>query len=382
MADASAPLVALFLPQLAVGGAERVLLAMAGEFAGRGYRCDLVTAQDGGRWVGRVPAGVRHVSFGKAKPLHAVPSLVGYLRRERPAALLASVFAANIAAALACGLAGTRCILREASQAEEDARSTTRPGAFANRLALRVLYRRADAIVALTPGLAAHIARAARVPRDNVTVIPNPYLPSPEAGAAVAREADLVLACGRLEPQKDFDTLLRAFALVRREREARLVILGEGSAREALERHAQALGLEGTVTFAGYAADVHRWMRRATVLASTSRTEGFPNVLVEALGNGCRVVSTLASDAVAELLADGARGSIAPVGDADAVARGILAALSAPPVQPPAVAEKYDLAGIVDRYLALLLPTGPRAAHADDRGRARPGAVPTPRSQR
>jgi glycosyltransferase involved in cell wall biosynthesis len=376
---------ALFLPQLAAGGAERVLLAMAGELAGRGYRCDVVTAQDGGRWAGHVPASVRHVSLGRSKPLHAIPGLVRYLRRERPASLLSSVFAANLAAALACRLTGTRCVLREASQAEEDARSDRRVTAFANRFALRTLYRGADAIVALTPGLAWHIARAARVPRDRISVIPNPYLPPPETGQAVAREPDLVLACGRLEAQKDFGTLLRAFALVHRQRQARLVILGEGSKRLALEQCARTLGLGESVTFAGYAADVHHWMRRASVMVSTSRAEGFPNVLVEALGSGCRVVSTLASDAVAELLEGGDPATIAPVGDAEAVARGILAALAAPAAGPPDLASKYSLKDIVDRYLALLLPADQRAAFViggADRGHPGTGTTPAPRSRR
>lgn len=347
-------LLSFFLPVLAAGGAERVVLAIAGEIAGRGYRCDLVTAQDGGRWSDRLPDGVRHVGLGRAKPLHAVPALVRYLRHHRPAAVLSSVFAANIAALIACRMTRTRCIIREAYRVEDDARSSRALPALANRLAVRLLYPRASGVVALSRELATHVVQAAKVDPARVTVIPNPIVVA--TGPAQVRDPNLILACGRLEAQKDFPTLLRAFALVRRKRPVRLLVVGEGSQLENLRSLAEALGIGGDVTFGGYSPDPGEWMRRAKVLASTSRIEGFPNVLLEALANGCAVVSTRSSDAVDDLLEAGTLGVIVPVGDAEAVAWGIGTLLDRPDPNREANLHRYELEPIATRYLDALLP--------------------------
>ena len=345
------PLIALFLPALSAGGAERVMLAVAGEIARRGYRCDVVTAYPGGRWWDRIPSGVRHVPLERDKPLHATPRLVRYLQKEEPHVLLASVLSANIAAVLATRFTRTRCVLREAYRAEDDSRSPSAVTELGNRAALRWLYRRADAVVALTSGLAEHIIGITHIDPSKVYVIPNPHLPSLDTPAAT-RDATLVLACGRLEAQKDFATLLRAFSLVRNARSTRLVVLGEGSQLEMLRQLSVDLAIEKDVEFAGYTDNVQGWMGRAKVFVLTSRVEGFPNVLLEALANGCAVVSTNSSDAVAEILDEGRWGTIVPVGDISGVANGILAAMSWDNIEnelPPLA--KYDLSTIVDQYL-------------------------------
>ena len=359
-----APLLTCFLPQLSAGGAERVILAIAGELVQRGYRCDLVTAQAGGRWEGKVPAGVRDICLDRRKPLHAIPRLIAYLRRERPAALLSSVFSANVAAVAACQVSRTRCALREAFWAEQDTRSGGPLSRAVNTLALRMLYRRADAIIALTNELAAHIHEATGIPEGRITVIPNPHLALGADAMPPNRESDLILACGRLEPQKDFDTLLQAFALLSRERPARLVILGEGSQRQHLEQRASDLGISEAVRLAGYSDRVDDWMRRAKVFVSTSRSEGFPNVLLEAVAHGCDVVSTLSTDAVRDVLGDGGR--VVEVGNAAAIAAALADALDAEPDAGLAlrrIEARFDLQTIVDRYLQVLLPT-PRGVNA------------------
>lgn len=350
------PSLAFFLPALNAGGAERVMLAVSGEIAKRGIRCELVTAQAGGAWQDRVPDGVRHVCLDSGKPLRAVPRLVRYLRASRPDALLASVFSANIAALMATAATGTRCVLREASKAEYDAMSSSRLGSLANRAALRWLYRRADAVVALTDGLAAHIVEASGISQNKVHVIPNPHLPRVDEDVE-KRDAELVLACGRLEKQKDFETLLRAFAQVRKTRPSRLVLLGEGSQRQALAALAADLGIERSFLLAGHSNQVSRWMRRAKVMVSTSRVEGFPNVLLEALAAGCAIVSTESSDAVHKLLDDERLGAIVPVGDESRIAQAILAALASE-AAPECVDldSHYDLSVIVDDYLKVLDP--------------------------
>jgi glycosyltransferase involved in cell wall biosynthesis len=367
-----AALISLFLPKLAAGGAERVLIAISEEITKRGYRCDLVTAAAGGRWDQRVPSGVRHIVLGYSKPLHAVPGLARYLRRERPAALLSSVFAANVAALLACELSGTgvRCVLSEAYRAEEDAKTTSMATRLANQFAIGHLYRRAAAIIALSEGLGRHIHQVAGIDEKRLFVIPNPSLPGTQkvVESPPVRDPQLLVACGRLEPQKDFATLLRAVAIIRQHHAYRLVVLGEGSEMSMLRNLAAELDIENAVDFKGYSASPEAWMQRATVFVSTSRIEGFPNVLLEALDNGCRIVSTNSSDAVGEILDSGRLGAIVPVGNPSAVAAAIISAFASPSA-PHVPYQRYDLQRIVDRYLEVLMhPDRPLTSHVNSAG--------------
>lgn len=364
-------LISLFLPRLSAGGAERVLIAIAEEIAKRGYRCDLVTAAAGGRWEQRVPNGVRHIVLGYSKPLHATPKLVRYLRRERPTALLSSVFAANVAAVLACELSGTsvRCVLREAYRAGEDAKTTSIATRLANQFVIGHLYRRAAAIIALSGGLARHIHHLSSIDEARLFVIPNPSLSGTQkfAKSTPDRDPQLLVACGRLEPQKDFATLLRAVSIIRKHHACRLIVLGEGSEMSKLRSLTTELGIENAVEFHGYSASPEVWMQRATVFVSTSRIEGFPNVLLEALDNGCRIVSTNSSDAVGEILDSGRLGAIVPVGNPSAIAAAIISAFALPSA-PLVLPQRYDLQLIVDRYLEILIHPDRLTSHVNSAG--------------
>ena len=167
-------------------------------------------------------------------------------------------------------------------------------------------------------------------------VIPNPVL-SPALGMLAAEEVSgdpvpathLVLATGRLVYEKDFGTLLEAFALVHaREPRARLVILGEGPQRSRLEEQRHQLGLDDSVLFPGFAANPYAWMSRASVFVLSSLYEGLPTVLIEALACGAHVVATDCPSGPREILADGRLGALVPVGDAAQMAERAVALLS------------------------------------------------------
>jgi glycosyltransferase involved in cell wall biosynthesis len=167
----------------------------------------------------------------------------------------------------------------------------------------------------------------------------------------------LVLAVGRLAEVKDFPTLLRAFACVRAVRPARLVILGEGREREALEALAAGLGLGPDVLLMpGYDPNPLRWMARAAVLVSSSRWEGMPGVLIEAMAAGCPVVATDCPGGSAEILEHGRLGRLVPVGDDAAMAAAILATLAAAPDREAlrARAGIFGAERAVEGYLACL----------------------------
>lgn len=348
--------ICLFLPSLSAGGAERVFLLLAASFVRQGYRCDLVVASAGGVWDAHVPDGVNLVGLGGGRPLSVLRPLFRYLRRERPDVLMSSVFPANIAALIACVLTGTSCVLREANRTADDIRAPTGIGTLANKIAMRLLYPRATAVVALTAGLARHLCAEAGIPPHRVTVIPNP---APLAGPPRPRTPNprpLVLGCGRFVEQKDFSLLIAAFASIARNRNVELVLLGQGPLKQELQLQAEALGVGDRVAFPGHASDVAAWMRKASVFALSSRWEGFPNVLLEALAVGCPVVATDCSDAVAEILANGIYGAMVPVHDQAAMADGLAAILDGTVSfeDPSRHLARYELDSIAMRYLDLL----------------------------
>lgn len=334
---------ALLLPELEAGGAQRVMLSMAGGLARRGHRVDLLVLAATGPLRDELPAAVRLVDLavrggdegGTIFALRAVARLAGWLRHERPAALLSTISGTNLAAVLAraLGSPSTRLVLREAVTLD----NVVSPGRL--RL-MRWLYPRADCVVALSHHMAAQINRSLGVPLPRIRRIANP-VDTARIHDLAARplshpwlmqpDARLIVGVGRLIPQKDFATLLRAFARLPAAG-VRLAIVGDGPERSDLARLAVELGLSDAVLFVGFDANPWRWMARAELLVSSSRWEGHPNVLLEALALGLPVVSTRYDPSACELgeLAGGIPVRLAEVGDVDGLSRQIADALAAP----------------------------------------------------
>ena len=143
-----------------------------------------------------------------------------------------------------------------------------------------------------------------------------------------SNDVPVILAVGRLAPQKDFLTLLQAFALLRARVRARLVILGEGVGRQRLEKRVAELGLSGHVLMPGFHPNPYACMARARVFVLSSAYEGFPNVLVEALACGANIVATDCRSGPAEILDNGRFGRLVPVGDASSMAHALEDALN------------------------------------------------------
>ncbi len=338
-----APDVALFLPSLAGGGAERVFVDLASEFAARGLCVHLVLASAEGPYLADVSDAVRLVDLEAPRMLRALPRLVRYLRAERPAAILSALDHANIVALLARRLAGgaTRCVISMRSVPTEVYR---RDGSVGSRILLRLMkvaYRFADAIVANSHAVALDLSRLLRIPVDEIDVIYNPLnlvRIEEESRAPLAHEwlADgappVILGVGSLAPLKDFATLVRAFAILRSRRECRLVILGEGPEREHLASVAKQASVAGDVLMPGFVPNPFAWMRRSRVFVSSSVTEGCPNALMQALAIGMAIVSTNAVGGSAEILENGRWGRLVPVGRPGAMAAAMNECLESGPI--------------------------------------------------
>jgi glycosyltransferase involved in cell wall biosynthesis len=214
--------------------------------------------------------------------------------------------------------------------------------------------------------VAEEAARILALPADKVLSIPNPRQSrqsSPDVAPEHERFFDepVILGVGRLAPQKDFAMLLEAFALVARSRHVHLVVLGEGPEREALSQQAAALGVQHKVWLPGFVSNPLAYMRRARVFALSSRNEGFPSALVEAMEAGAGLVSTDCPFGPREILDGGRFGSLVPVGNASAFAAALQRELDRPDVGPDARrAERaewmrqYDPEVITERYLELV----------------------------
>lgn len=367
MADGT-PRVALFLPTLRGGGAERVMVNLAHGFSQRGVHVDVVLAEADGVFLSRVPPGAQVFDLGVKSVYRAVPGLARYLRRRRPDALLSALTHANLVAVLGRLIAHVpvrTCVAVHSTLSVEVRETPGLKGRVIPGLA-SLLYRRADRVIAVSEGVADDLARCASLPREKIKVIYNPVV-TPDLLARAEEPLDhpwfsdgeppVVLSVGRLTAAKDHATLIRAFALVRRERVARLVILGEGNERRHLEALAGELGLGDDVALPGFVENPYTYMRRARVFVLSSRWEGLPTVLVEALAVGTPVVSTDCPSGPREILEGGRWGRLVPVGDVDALATAILVSLDEPGPLPGAaerMVERFGLDAVVEQYRDVL----------------------------
>lgn len=326
-------------------GVDRVVQNLLPEFGHFDLRFDLLSIRGHGPFVETLPANVRRVQLAAGHKGTSLAPLAAYLLRHRPAALLTANHGLNRAAILArlATRVPTRLTIRLGMALTDPgaAGNTSKPPAVIRSMAR--WYPRADAAITPSSGVAADLERLAGVARERLHVIPNPIVNARLHALARApvdhpwfSDADcpVVLGVGELSERKDFATLLRAFARLRRTRPGRLVILGEGRSRAALEALAGELEISKDLWMPGYDANPYRYMARASLFVLASRWEGSPAVIVEALANGLPVVSTDCPSGPAETLQGGRCGVLVPVGDDIAMAQAMATTLDAPP--PPA----------------------------------------------
>jgi glycosyltransferase involved in cell wall biosynthesis len=363
--------IAVFVSFSGTGGVERMLLNLARGLADLGPDVDLIPARTKSAYFETLPTRVRSVDLGASHTLTSLPGLARYLRTERPTALLAAKDRANQVAILARYFAGvsTRVVLRM---------GTTVSAAMAGKhlikkrlwyLRMRILYPFADAVVAVSNGVADDLAKNAGLSPTLLRVIQNPVI-TPELMVLADQpvehpwfspgNAPVIMGVGRLTRQKDFPTLLRAFALVREKRLCHLTILGEGRDRVILESLARELGIRRDVCFPGFVENPYAYMRKAALFVLSSVWEGSPNVLTEALALGTPVVSTDCPSGPREILANGRYGPLVRMGDYHALARSILTTIDSPPEKSllKGAVRDYTVEASSRRYLEVLLGGG------------------------
>lgn len=363
---AASPLISIFLPSLRGGGVERMRLYLAKRFVERGYKVEFVLAKCEGPYLGEVPKNINVVDLKAGRVLTSLPALVRYLRRAQPVALLSAMDHSNIVALWAkrFAMVRARVVVSVHTTLSMVVNHTNHRGRLIPYIA-RWCYGWADGIVAVSRGVADDLSNAIRLPRERIRVIYNPVV-VPEIFELArepvnhswfrAGEPPVVLSVGRLTAAKDYPTLLRAFSQVIKVRPMRLVVLGEGEERARLEAKVLGLGLEDIVSLPGFAKNPYAYMSKAKVFVLSSAWEGFGNVLVEAMAVGTPVVATDCPNGPAEILENGKYGRLVPVGNAEALAEGILAVLdgttNSEVLRHRAKEFFYD--DIADQYLEIL----------------------------
>jgi glycosyltransferase involved in cell wall biosynthesis len=366
--------VGMFVQDLSGGGAERMMANLAAGIAAMGVPVDMVMVRREGSFLRDLPEEVRVVDLGTRRVAWSVPALARYLRRVRPTAVLSTLVHMNVAALLARRLSGTstRVVVREANLVSANRRYLAYPLVRLAYRAMPWVYPWADAVVAVSDDVAVDLAEFVKIPDDRLFVLKNPVVTARLREGSVEpvnhpwlreRSVPLVMGAGRFVEQKDFRTLIRAFRLLRDKRDARLVILGEGPERQRLEALVHQLGLQDDVLLPGFVDNVHEWIAGASVFALSSRWEGSPNVLVEALALGVPVVSTDCSGGSREILAHGSFGTLVPVADPEAMASGLRQLLEhgADPTRLRSRALDYSVDRSAAAYLEVLLGGAPRA---------------------
>jgi len=397
--------ISFLLDNLTGGGAEKVILNLASGFTKLGHPVDILVCKMEGVLCNSIPAGVNLVPleasspnlgflcamradpaafraiagmFTKRKPFRFIPPIAAHLRAGRPAVLVSALPKSNINAVLAKYYSGTptRVVVGahiNLSTQDTECYSSGKSKLRYMRPLLQRCYRRADAVVAVSEGVAKDIAQYLGLDREHVTAIYNPI--ETREIEALSHEplkhpwfqeeaVPIVLGVGRFVDQKDFPLLLRAFARLRQNRPARLVLLGgdESSAEQREHKRqlislASQLGVQEDLDMPGFKVNPYPFLRKASVFVLSSRYEGFGNVLVEALLCGCPVVSTNCPSGPAEILADGRYGMLVPVGDEHRLAEAIGETLDNPRDMAVlrARGEEFSIENAVERYRKVLL---------------------------
>lgn len=358
---------ALFLPAMYGGGAERIMLNLAHGIAQQGFKVDLVVGISDGPLLEQVPECVNLVELGASRSIYALPALIRYLRRVKPYAMLTALNRVNLMAIWAKRLTGypTSLVVTEHNTLSVGTKNTKMLREKMYPLLANLFYPWADGIVGVSQGVSDDLAKTARIDRKQIDVIYNPVITDEMRKKAEtplehpwvqSDQPPVMLAIGRLSEQKNFSLLLDAFAKLRADQPARLIILGEGPLREQLEAQIETLGIAEDVSLPGWVENPYAYMMHTDALVLSSNWEGLPTVLIEALYCQTNIISTDCPSGPQEVLAKGKYGQIVPMNDTVALAQAMRKAINGDAPKPTVDSyAPYEMDTVVEQYIRKML---------------------------
>ena len=365
--------IAFLLPDLEWSGLGRVAVNLAKEISSRGISVDLVVGSATGVFLKEIPPQIRIVDFERQiqprlqSALKILLPLRRYLQIEKPTALVCYLYTCNVVTLMAKMLVRSKVKLVLVEQIILYEKQEKKQQKLQERflpILMRWLYPSADKVVACSQGLARDLEIYLGFNHGKIDVIYNPVIDEKLAEKANLfvehpwfnkGEIPVVLGAGRLVRQKDFATLIRAFALVKKEQKVRLVILGEGQLKNQLLTLVGQLNLENDVVILDFVENPYAYMAKSAVFVLSSGWEGFGNVVAEALAAGAPVVSTNCPSGPAEILDNGKYGELVAVGNSQGMAEAILRVLSGKVRSvDSAWLEQFTLRYSAQKYLELI----------------------------
>lgn len=357
--------IAIILPNLCGGGAERLHVNLANEWAAQGVDVKFILLRKEGELIALLAPEITVIGLNVNRIRSAIFLLAVHLRKNPSQVLLAAMWPLTSAAVIAWALSGRKGKL---FLSDHENLSLTYIGQGLAKLSylknlIRFSYPLASGIIAVSRGVKKDLCELGNLRDKLVRVIYNPAA----TGVSSVRETysvrvqlwgtgfdSHILSVGRLTVEKDHETMIKAFALLPKNLSAKLVILGEGPLRAKLEALITQLKLDGRVFLPGFIIDPSPWYRSADLFLLTSLREGFGNVIVEALECGLPVVSVNCPTGPSEILEDGRFGKLVPAKNPPALAIAIVESLESFHDHAELVcrAQDFSVRKISDEYLA------------------------------
>ena len=360
--------VSFFLPSLEVGGAERVMLNLAKGFVEKGINVDIVLATTKGEYLKQVPSNINLVDLGAARVSTCLLHLVKYFKKEKPSAFISAIAHANIISLWAKEISRvkTKVLVSEHTTVSQIAKN------FKGTIMIllrKKFYPIADKVIAVSRGVADDLIKQTNIEEQKVKVIYNPVIDEYLLKKSKDKiediwfnnsEEPIILSVGRLTEAKDYETLIKSFLLVKDKIKARLVILGEGELRPDLEKLTSQLNLDNYVLMPGFIENPYKYMANAKIFVLSSKREGLPTVLIEALACGAKVISTDCPSGPCEILGSGKYGHLVKVGDVKQMAQTIIESINSSKSNYDkndleSHLEQFKFQNVVNSYLELIL---------------------------
>lgn len=356
--------ITLILPSLRGGGAERVASNLAKGFLARGIHVEMLLLQEKGAMFNQLDNAVQVTFYDRPRVLRSLFDLRDYFVQNKPDVVISFLNQTNLVTLLAHKLASSQIplLLTVHSDISRNIQDSLKERII---IYLSSLFtHRAARIIGVSDGVTDSIRRHLKT--NNAETIYNPIdfetieqksqgkSPHPWFGQ---NETPVIVSAGRFVTAKGFDTLIRAFHKLRSKLSAKLIILGEGSLRPDLEALIAEFGLQDDVDLPGYVDNPYIYFSHADLFVMSSRYEGLPSVLIEAMACGLPVIATDCKSGPREILLDGELAPLVPVDDPSAFAEAMARALTEKSINTQATkarAQDFSIENSVDHFLRII----------------------------